>query len=175
MTDVEIHFAAKNLLIKIHVITGWILPASEILTILIDVFSKKLIADYGSLNVDEIEHAFIKAGPGIEDWGKEMNLNLLDKVLVPYIDKRFELSKEEERKLDPPLMQKIYSDEEITNERRGEIEIAFQAIKRGYRPLLHSYFKEILQADGLLNEGETVGEFFVRKVNSGIENIYLRD
>lgn len=31
---------------------------------------------------------FDKTGTGIEDWGKVFNLNMLDKVLLPYMQKR---------------------------------------------------------------------------------------
>ena len=70
--------------------------------------------------------------------------------------------------------QKIYSDEEILNERRGQIELAYQAIRTGHLPIIHVYFKEVLELDELLNEGETVEEFFVRNINAGIENIYTK-
>jgi uncharacterized protein (DUF433 family) len=44
---------------KIHVITGWVIPVtSELYTILKDQFQKKITEDYGELNPDEIEFAF---------------------------------------------------------------------------------------------------------------------
>ena len=83
---------------------------------------------------------------------------------------------------DTKKVQKIYSDEEILNQRRGQIESAYQAIRSGHLPILHNYFFEVLYADELLawNKScagelcnETVEEFFVRKINSGAENIYI--
>lgn len=96
MTDTEIKMWSKALVLKIHVITGWTIPSSdEILNILIDQFEKKLKENYGDLNHEEIEYAFRSQGTTIEDWGKAMNLNLLDKVLLPYLNNRFKISEVE--------------------------------------------------------------------------------
>ncbi|MEP7111364.1 MAG: hypothetical protein ABI760_25435 [Ferruginibacter sp.] len=163
------------LLLKIHVITGWVIPASKLINILVDQFEKKLVEDYGMLNTEEIEYAFRKGGTMIKDWGKEMNLNLIDQVLSPYVDNRLQASANEEIRKSRPTVQKIYSDEEILNQRRGDIEQAFQAIKKGYYPIHHCYFEEVLSRDGLLKEGETIADFFVRKLNSNAGNIYIAD
>jgi hypothetical protein len=99
LSQEEIALWSNALIIKIHVVTGWTIPSSEeLMNILIDQFEKKLVEDYGELNPDEIEFAFRSKGTVIEDWGKTMNLNLLDKVLLPYLDNRFKIS-ETERQL----------------------------------------------------------------------------
>lgn len=96
MNDKEIKAWSKALVLKIHVITGWTIPNSdELLNILIDQFEKKLIENYGELNHEEIEYAFRSQGTTVEDWGKAMNLNLLDKVLIPYLNNRFKISEVE--------------------------------------------------------------------------------
>lgn len=105
MSEADVNKWAKALLIKIHVITGWVIPESaEFLNILIDQFQKKLVEDYPELNPDEIEYAFRSKGTVVEDWGKAMNLNLLDKVLIPYRNERFLLSRMEEQVKPPPPM-----------------------------------------------------------------------
>ena len=83
MNEQELYLQAKKTLLQIYVITGWTMPSGEIKTILEDQFQKKLLEEYGNLNINEIEHAFRKIGTAVEDWGKEMNLNLVDKVLKP--------------------------------------------------------------------------------------------
>jgi hypothetical protein len=99
MAPAEIAAWSGALLVKIHIITGWSIPTSkEFLDILVDQFEKKLTESYGALNPDEIEYAFRTHGTQIEDWGKAMNLNLLDKVLLPYLSDRFKIS-ETERQL----------------------------------------------------------------------------
>ena len=80
---------AQALLLKIHVITGWRIPENEtLLTVLQDQFYKKLIEDYANVNVQEIEYAFRRFGTAIKDWGKDVNLNLIDTVMVQYLAER---------------------------------------------------------------------------------------
>jgi len=88
---------AIGLLAKIHVITGWIVPENELMNILVDQFEKKLYESYPTVNPDEVEFAFRTEGTKVKDWGKSMNLSLIDEVMYPYLSKRFELSKLEEQ------------------------------------------------------------------------------
>lgn len=174
LDETEKLFAVKNLLLKIAVITGWPLPNAELKNILINNFFKKISEEYFDLNIDEMEYAFRSKGTVIEDWGKEINLNLLDKVLRPYLENRFELSKIEERLLPVPE-RRSWTKEDILNQYRYEIETCFQALRKGYRPIIHIYFEDTLRDDGMLNEGENISEFFVRKLNSGAEHLYIKE
>ncbi len=173
MSETELMLHAKALLLKISVITGWIIPDNEKQDILVGQFKMKLIEDCDTVNVDEIEYAFRKYGTTVEDWGKEMNLNMVDKVLIPYLSERMEASFAEERKAAPPE-QKIYTEDQVLNERRGHIEMAFQAMRRGNYPVLHEYFPEVLHHDGFIEEPteELMNELFVLALNTGRENIY---
>lgn len=174
MNDHELSLWPDALILKVHIITGWMIPTGEKLNILTDQFQKKLIEDYGNLNTEEIEYAFRKSGTTIKDWGKEMNLNLLDQVLIPYLEKRIEASENEEKRKKPPV-QHILTETEMDNITRGEIETAFQAMKRGHLPLIFDSFTEILTKDGLLREGENISEFFVRNLNEQTPNIYINE
>lgn len=115
----EVGFAAEVILLKLHVITGWAIPEREFMNILVDQFKKKLIESYPNVNIDEIEFAF-RNNPGVKDWGKNMNLNLIDEVMTPYLQKRFELSRIEETKARPQLEAPEISDDEF-------IEAVYQA------------------------------------------------
>lgn len=86
---------AKALLIKINSITGWIIP-DETLEILVDQFRKKLVEAYGDCTSEEIEYAFRNYGTIVKDWGKQMNLSLIDEVMIPYLARRREVSDHEE-------------------------------------------------------------------------------
>jgi hypothetical protein len=88
---------AEPLLLKLHVITGWAIPKDELMTILTDQFVKKMVESYPMVNSEEMEYAF-RNNTGVKDWGKAMNLNLIDEVLAPYLEKRKELSRMEEEK-----------------------------------------------------------------------------
>jgi len=164
----------KALLLKIHIITGWVIPSGDLLNILVDQFQKKLIEDYGNLNTEEIEYAFRKSGTVIKDWGKEMNLNLIDQVLIPYLQQRIEVSANEEKRSKPPV-QKIYTDEEIMDQRRGHIEMAYQVIRSGKTPLIFGYYAEVLVHDGFIKTPEDMDQFFVDRLNGGFENIYIKE
>lgn len=87
----------KALLLKISIITGWIVPDNEALNVLVDQFEKKLNESYPTVNPDEVEYAFRNAGTTVQDWGKQINLSLIDQVMIPFIEKRFEVSRKEEQ------------------------------------------------------------------------------
>lgn len=99
----ELHSWTKALLLKINVITGWVIP-EDTLEILVDQFRKKLTESYPNCNPGEVEYAFRNYGTGVKDWGKQMNLSLIDEVMIPYLNRRLELSRIEEQKA-PPIMQ----------------------------------------------------------------------
>ena len=86
---------AKALLIKINAITGWIIP-DETLDVLLDQFRKKIVESYGNCTAEEIEYAFRNYGTVVKDWGKQMNLSLIDEVMIPYLSRRMEVSEHEE-------------------------------------------------------------------------------
>jgi hypothetical protein len=99
MTGPEIRKWAKAILVKIHVITGWVIPEDEgYMNILMDQFEKKLSESYSNVNADEIEYAFRTFGTTVKDWGKSMNLSLIDEVMIPYLEQRATVSKIEEQK-----------------------------------------------------------------------------
>lgn len=173
LSESELYLQVKKMLLQIYVITGWAIPSGDIKKILEDQFQKKLLENYSLLNTEEIIYAFRQTGTGIEDWGKEMNLNLVDKVLKPYLVSREEISEKEEKKVPPPA-QKIYTDEEILNQRRAEIEIAYQALRQGYYPIIHKYFKEVLVEDELMSEDENINDFLVHALGSDTKTLYTK-
>lgn len=113
MDAIKLTVAVRALLIQIHVITGWTFPADkEFQDVLRNQFGKKLIEAYPNLNCDEIEYAF-RNYPA-KDWGKNINLNLIDEVIQPYLTKRWELSQLEDALSKPKELPGII--EEMTDE-----------------------------------------------------------
>lgn len=98
MEPAELNMWAKSAIIKIHVITGWVVPANEFLNVLIGQFEKKMIESYPLVNSDELEYAFRTYGTTVKDWGKQMNLSLIDEALMPYMQARLGVSQIEEQK-----------------------------------------------------------------------------
>ena len=61
------------------------------------------------------------------------------------------------------------------NERRREIEYAYQAMRKGKLPLIHVYFSEVLCGDGFIKKPEDIDEFFVYCLNNQVERLYERE
>lgn len=99
LQEIELPVAFKTLLFRIHTITGWKLPDDDLfLKILVDEFSKFMVEKYSDLNTDEVSFAFRNYGTSVKDWGKSMNLSLVDEPLTKYLEVRRCLSELEERK-----------------------------------------------------------------------------
>lgn len=128
MNDSELSKWSKGLLVKIHVITGWVIPDDELMNILIDQFQKKLKESYFNVNVDEIEYAFRTYGTTVKDWGKSMNLALIDEVMIPYLESRAQVSKFEEHKKPLQIEHKEDLSDKAMEEWFGEIR---ERIKNG--------------------------------------------
>lgn len=172
MTDAELFAKAHTLLLQIHVITGWVVPHEEIeikgqrerfstLDVLLQQFMLKLKESYSNVNEEEILYAFRNA-QGVEDWGKKMNLNLIDVVMRPYLQSRLEASKIEESKafqLEKPTTPPV-TDEEF-------VEAAFRMF------LLHRNFLEIpLQTYQILKDQLDLTEENKQKIRSIITEKY---
>jgi hypothetical protein len=165
----------KALIIKMNIITGWTYPDDNLYqAILEDQLRKKLTEDYPDMNFTEMEYAFRHFGTVVKDWGKSINLSLIDEVLITYKQSRIEVSNKEERTVKPPE-QVIYTDEQLDDLHRGDVENFYQLIKNGKMTChLPDYFKPILVKDGLMKEEDSITEFFVERLGKGIENIYVK-
>lgn len=176
MNEAQISAWSKALLMKIHVITGWTIPDSSLLIVLIDQFQKKLVESYPNMNVDEIEWAFRNKGTVVKDWGKAMNLSLIDQVLIPYLDERKTLSHELEERLSAPPDMKLLTDEELNNLHRRDVEQFYQRCRKGWIPgKIPDYFKEILVKDKLIKQGDSVEVFFGLRLGRNAENVYVNE
>ncbi|MCW3466533.1 hypothetical protein [Chitinophaga nivalis] len=98
-TPEELSVQCKAMVMKIAVITGWQIPDNpEYVTILMDQLRKKFADDYQDLNIDEFEYAMRTYGTHINDWGKGLNLALIDDAICEYLGKRQHLSNLEAQK-----------------------------------------------------------------------------
>lgn len=73
------------------------MPTDELMIILVDEFTKKIIESYLNVTVEEVCHAFRSGGHEVKEWGKSLNISLIDEVMIPYLAKRFEVSRVEEQ------------------------------------------------------------------------------
>jgi hypothetical protein len=173
MATEEISLWSKSLLLKIHVITGWVIPDSTLLEILIDQFQKKLTESYPEVTPDEVEYAFRNGGTSVKDWGKAMNLSLIDEVMLPYLTERKRLSHELEERSVPPPEQIIYTTEQLLNFHRHWTEEFYQRIRRGSVEKIPDYTRKILVTDGLIKNEIDAEQFLVNALNHSRENLYI--
>lgn len=163
------------MLTKIHVITGWTIPESKELTVILtDQFNKTLVEKYPDLNTEEIEYAFRHYGTQIQDWGKAMNLNLIDSVLQPYLHERFLISEDERKLTEKPVQQRIFTQDELDNSAREAVQVQYRGYIKGIGIINSEINREILLKDGLMKEDELVIDFYKRMVSKGKLDIYVQ-
>lgn len=115
MTTDERELAAHQILLKIHAIRGWTIPVSELMDVLVKEFEKKLGESYENVNEEEVMYAFRNTSLDIKDWGKAMNLSLIDEVMQPYLSTRMDISAVEERMKElPEEAKKELTDDEMS-------------------------------------------------------------
>jgi hypothetical protein len=102
LSEMGLRTTTKVLMLKISVITGWIVPDKELKIILEDQLSKMFVESFPTVNADEMEFAF--RNNHVKDWGKSMNLNLINEVMEPYLERRREVSKFEEQRREGQLL-----------------------------------------------------------------------
>jgi hypothetical protein len=167
--------AVAQLMLTIHVITGWSIPEKEMMVILVDQFEKKLTESYPVLNVSEIEFAFRAFGVGINDWGKQMNLSLIDEVLNTYLGQRSEVQRKAENKAANGLKSQIFSDEDIKNERRGQIEAFYQAKRSGKKkPLFLPFWVDVLIEDHFIDHPDQFEQFIDYCLANDVKFLYQK-
>lgn len=76
---------------------------------------------------------------------------------------------------DPQKEQRIYSQDEIDNGLREDAERQYRLFLTGHKLRGIEFNKPILLNDGLINESESVLEFFTRMADAKRINIYYRD
>ena len=116
MTEDERDLTATAILAAISIITGWTLPANEVYLDTLDKqFAKKLSERYKNVTQAEFEYAFRNKPLDVKDWGKPINLAMIDEVMMPYLDERYDLSMQEEKiskKLPESTTPQLMSDED---------------------------------------------------------------
>lgn len=176
LSDAEVSKWAKALLIKIHYITGWVLPPSdEGMRIIVDQFEMKLKESYDMVNSDEIEYAFRTYGILIKDWGKNMNLSMIHEVMRPYLDERMDASNAEEKIKNPPPIPPKFDDEAYNDALRGNAEMWYQWILLGKIKYAPEGMKEILVKDNFLTKEADISDFLVDWIGKGNKHLYTKN
>jgi hypothetical protein len=148
LSQSELQVQLHQALIRLSVITGWIMPSDDIQDILFDEFKRKIIDCYGNMNIHELMWAIRYCSKHVNNWGKELNLVLIDEILDIYLGKRREVSNIEEHKKKPQPM--IEEQKELTEEQYQEF---YDAVKA---QSLKAEFVPVMLYDWLDKKGEVV-------------------
>ncbi len=98
LTKAALRLHVQTTLFRINAITGWKIDTNPTYqNILEEEFEKYLIENHSDLNFQEIPYAVRNYGLEIKDWGKSMNVSLLNQPIALYRGRRIELSDLESR------------------------------------------------------------------------------
>ena len=168
----EISLVANVLFVKIHAITGWIIPENQVLAIFTEQFKLKMSESYSNCTVKEVEYAFRTYCGVVEDWGKNMNLGLIDKIMTLYLNDRLRASASEERLKSKPIEQKVMTDAQLLDWKRGITEIEYQQMRNGRRRQMSEIMKEMLVHDAFVTGSDQLVDFIVHCLNTGHPSLY---
>jgi hypothetical protein len=97
MRGTDISQQVKATLMRINAITGWNLPTGPSLQILINETSEYLLQNCADMNPEEIAYAVRNFSGESKDWGKNLNIPLIDESVQKYRFSRAEVSEKENK------------------------------------------------------------------------------
>ena len=174
MNENEIIVGAELSLFDISVITGWVIPDHEVYKEkLITQLVLKLKESYHDMNFSEISYAMRKYCSEVEDYGKSVNLALIDKVVKKYKAERMvvseiELSLTKEKQV-------VYTAEQLDEAERENAQRAYERYLKGQELLSPEMNSGILIRDGYIRHESEVLRFFEFCQLNKIQNIYVHE
>lgn len=146
------------------------------------VIYEHIIENFGGNRLGEIELAFNMAISGTlpDENGEVVEVNCYENFSCLYFSKIMTAyrrwSVQEYKHVVNPEMpeQKIFTQQELDDSAREDVERQYSLFKAGIEIKGYLINEPILRQDGLLNESETVLEFFARRSAVGALNIYVK-
>jgi hypothetical protein len=169
----EIKQSLKLVMIKVGLrAQNW--PSEEEKIVLID----HIITNFGGHRINEIRLAFDMAISGrldIDDVSCYENFSCayFSKIMVGY--RKWSMEAARQLKTETPPAQRIFTQEELDDSAREDVERQYSLFLKGHQLRGTEINKAILEKDGLIKEGETVLDFFKRKVEAFTPHIYIRN
>lgn len=167
----ELSKALRLVMVKIGLRSqNW--PADEEKVVLLN----HIIKHFGGNRLDEINLAFDMAMAG----KLEVNINCYENFSCVYFSsimyayRRWAADAYKSLPEDKPIEQKIFTQSEIEDGQREDVERQYQLFIRGHAIKNTGANKPILLKDNLLSNGESVVEFFSRRMDGGFKHIYER-
>lgn len=167
MTEEELELSAYELLLKIHTVRGWTVPVSDLMDILVKQFSLKMTEKYANVNAEEMMYAFRNTELETKDWGKALNLSLIDEVMLPYLEQRFDLSRVEENLLNkPPMIENV---QPMTKEEKAEWIMEWKQNPNINFELIPLIFYDFMDEDDLLRLTKEQKWGYVEKATTNVK------
>lgn len=135
-----------------------------------------IVEHFGGNRLDEIKLAFEMAiaGKTEVDVNCYENFSCVYFSSVMYAYRRWAADAYKSLPEDKPIEQKIFTQSEIEDGQREDVERQYQLFIRGHAIKNTGANKPILLKDNLLINGESVVEFFSRRMEGGFKHIYER-
>lgn len=146
------------------------------------VLYEHIVTNYGGNRLNEVSLAFdfaIRGELATAD-GEAVDANCYENFSCLYLSKIMNAyrhwSRQEIKYISPTEKseQKIFTQEELDDYARENAEWQYQMYLRGFELSYPESNDAILKKDGLLPDGELVIDFFKRKYESGVKNIYIK-
>lgn len=152
------------------------LPSKEETAVLFD----HIIENFGGHRIEEIKLAFEMAIAGkleIEPKDVKCYENFSCAYFSSIMNAYRLWSVEAARQLviDMPPSQTLYTDAQLDDQQREDIEHFYQRLRKGQVPYaIPHYFKAMLVKDKIMKEEDNIAAFFTTKLGNAIENIYKK-
>jgi hypothetical protein len=146
------------------------------------ILHQHIVENFGGNNVDEIRLAFEMGIAGKLGFLENESIVPFENFSCLYFSSVMNAyrrwSAQEYRqiamKIEPPPPQRIFTQEELDDGFREDVERQYGSYLRGYDLRGIEFNKEILVKDGLIMEDETVIDLFRKSVEKGMPHIYVK-
>ena len=173
MDENSLAMAANMAVYKISVITGWSIPSDATYQdALIAELINKFRESYSDMTAAELLYAFRNHASAVEDYGKALNLQLMDKVVAAYKIARQKVSAIEETQY--KTEQRIFTEDELMDGYREDAERCYQMFISRIPLRNAEILRPILTLDFKLDTNLPVIQFFIACIQAGKTNLYVK-
>ncbi|GAC1385852.1 MAG: hypothetical protein NVSMB45_15090 [Ginsengibacter sp.] len=119
--------------------------------------------------MEEIEFAF-RSSASLKDWGKSLNLGLIDEVMIPYLEQRRLVSKIEEQEQPKQLEENT----EVTDDELLEYNLGTYRMMKNY-PIINIRCYDVLISRKLIKVSIQEKKAIESAVNAKLADMVFRD
>lgn len=143
------------------------------------ILHQHIVENFSGNNLEEIKLAFEMAIAGkldLEDVKCYENFSCMyfSMIMNAYRKWSAQAYEQVKIKIEEPPKQRIFTKEELEDGEREDVERQYSLFLKGYPLKGLEFNRSILEKDGLIKDKENIIDFFGRRLNSGIQNIYIK-